>query len=140
LTNKKLVRDYRLRAKGRRKAVQALFNEKLYADVVRECQEAAELALKSIVRGAGHIVPMTHEISGKLMEIKADLPPPVLPFLKRLCEISKNLRRDRELAFYGSEDVTPSEFYEESHALQAIKELDEVLAVIDSLPLSEVTS
>jgi len=130
LTNIKLVKDYRLRARGRRKAVQALFEEKLYADVVRECQEASELALKSLIREAGHSVPMTHEVSGKLMEIKSDLPEIVLPHLKRLCEISKNLRRDRELAFYGSEDVTPSEFYEESHALQAILDLDEALAVI----------
>ena len=130
MTNIKLVKDYRLRARGRRKAVQALFEEKLYADVVRECQEASELALKSLIREAGHSVPMTHEVSGKLMEIKSDLPEIVLPHLKRLCEISKNLRRDRELAFYGSEDVTPSEFYEESHALQAILDLDEALAVI----------
>ncbi len=133
MTNTKLIQDYRLRARGRRKAIQALMNEKLYADVVRECQEASELALKSIIREAGHNVPMTHEVSSKLVEIKKDLSEKILPDLKRLCEISKNLRRDRELAFYGSEDVTPSDFYEESHAITAIQQLDEVLKVIDKL-------
>jgi HEPN domain-containing protein len=130
MTNSKLVADYRLRARGRRKAIQTLLDEKLYSDVVRECQEASELALKSLMRQAGHSVPFSHEVSGKLLEVQKDLPNSVLPFLKRICEISKNLRRDRELAFYGSEDVTPSEFYEEYHTLQAIRELDEVLAVV----------
>ncbi|MCM2322690.1 MAG: HEPN domain-containing protein [Oligoflexia bacterium] len=130
MTNEKLARDYRLRARGRRKALAALFAEGLYADVVRECQEACELALKSLIRDAGHAVPMTHDVSAKLQEIRNDLPAPVQAKLQRICEISKSLRRDRELAFYGSEDVTPSDFYEESHARQALSELDEVLAIL----------
>ena len=130
MTNHQLVKDYRLRARGRRKAIQVLLDERLFADVVRECQEAAELLLKSVIRAAGHAVPMTHDVSVKLNEIKEDLPDAVKGQLARLCTISKNLRRDRELAFYGSEDVTPSEFYEESHALSAIAELDELLVLI----------
>jgi HEPN domain-containing protein len=133
VTNSQLVKDYRLRAKGRRKAIQVLLEERLYADVVRECQEAAELLLKSLIRAAGHAVPMTHDVSAKLTEIQQDLPPAAAVQLKRLCAISKNLRRDRELAFYGSEDVTPSEFYEETHALTAMAEVDELLALIGTL-------
>lgn len=30
--------------------------------------------------------------------------------------MSKELRRDRELAFYGAEDLTPSTFYERADA------------------------
>ena len=33
--------------------------------------------------------------------------------------ISKNLRRDRELSFYGSEDLTPLEFYSKGDAKKA---------------------
>lgn len=130
MTNKTLGKDYRDRARGRRKAILTLMTEGLYADVIRECQEAAELALKSIIREAGHTVPMTHEVSGKLKEIKQDLPAAVQSNLERLCDISKSLRRDRELSFYGSEDITPSEFYDEKAAKKALSELDEVLAVL----------
>ncbi|MEK6704644.1 MAG: HEPN domain-containing protein [Bdellovibrionota bacterium] len=129
MTNLKLAEDYRRRAIGRRKAVKALLDEKLYADVVREAQEACELALKSLIRAAGHAVPYTHDVSTTLMQIKSDLSARVQARLERICEISKNLRRDRELSFYGSEDVTPGEFYDEKQAKKALSELDEILAL-----------
>ena len=37
-------------------------------------------------------------------------------------KISRSLRRDRELAFYGSEDLTPSEFYKEEDAATALSQ------------------
>ena len=43
-----------------------------------------------------------------------------LKALANLIHASKSLRRDRELAFYGSEDLTPSEFYNLSDAEAAI--------------------
>ena len=130
MNNPNLAKDYRLRARGRRKAINALYQEKLYADVVRECQEAAELALKSLIREAGHTVPFVHEVSQKLQEIKEDLGDPARQKLDRLCEISRSLRRDREISFYGSEDITPSEFYTDKDAQEAIAMLDEVLSVL----------
>jgi hypothetical protein len=33
--------------------------------------------------------------------------------------VSRILKRDRELAFYGTEDLTPSEFYREEDAREA---------------------
>jgi len=130
MTNPGLARDYRVRARGRRKAIEVLLREKLFADVVRECQEACELGLKSIIREAGHAVPMTHDVSQKLKEIERDLPESIRKALPRLMEISRQLRRDRELAFYGSEDVTPSEFFQPADAARAIAQLDEVLALL----------
>lgn len=38
---------------------------------------------------------------------------------ERLAAISKELRRDHELAFYGTEDLTPSSFYAASDAVRA---------------------
>jgi hypothetical protein len=35
----------------------------------------------------------------------------VLEHVVFLCDISRSLRRDRELAFYGAEDLTPSDFF-----------------------------
>jgi hypothetical protein len=37
----------------------------------------------------------------------------------RLADISRGLRRDRELAFYGAEDLTPSDFYRQADAVTA---------------------
>jgi hypothetical protein len=37
----------------------------------------------------------------------------------RLAEASRGLRRDRELAFYGAEDLTPSDFYRKADAVTA---------------------
>jgi hypothetical protein len=39
--------------------------------------------------------------------------------LTRLTEASRDLRRDRELAFYGAEDLTPSDFYRKTDAERA---------------------
>ena len=50
--------------------------------------------------------------------------------LERLCEISKQMRRDRELSFYGSGDITPSEFYTRKDAEEAMARLKEVLALL----------
>lgn len=130
MNNPNLAQDYRKRARGRRAVVELLIRNQLFADAVREAQEACELALKSLIREAGHSVPFTHEVSQCLKAIQTDLPPEVVRKLDRLCTISKDLRRDRELSFYGSEDITPSDFYEVGHAEEALRKLDEVLAVL----------
>jgi len=130
MTNKSLAKDYLVRAHGRRKAIQTLFDSNLFADVVRECQESLELALKGMIRHVGHVVPLNHDVSAKLSEMRLDLPAELQAQLPRLIEISKKMRRDREIAFYGSEDITPSEFYDQAAATQAMSELDEVLSLI----------
>jgi hypothetical protein len=48
------------------------------------------------------------------------LPPGIRPRVEELARISRFLRRDRELAFYGSEDLTPSEFYTREDAATAL--------------------
>lgn len=130
MNNPNLAQDYRVRAVGRRKAIMSLMKEGLYADVIRECQEACELALKSMIREAGHPVPMLHDVSSKLREIQKDLPAPIKKNIAKICTISKQLRRDREMAFYGSEDITPSEFYTQEDATLALEQLDFILSLL----------
>lgn len=130
MNNSSLAEDYKARAKIRRKMVEFLIKEHAYADAVRETQEATELALKALIRESGYAAPYSHDVSSTLIKITTDLPLIVQPHVERLCEISRNLRRDRELAFYGSEDVTPSEFYQEKDALNALAQLDEVLKIL----------
>jgi hypothetical protein len=84
-------------------ALDALMGEDAFADVVREAQEAVELALKGLLRA--------HHVS-----------PP---------RIQRSLRRDRELAFYGSEDLIPSAFYQRDDAVRAIAQAHRVVEVCE---------
>ena len=47
------------------------------------------------------------------------LPEALAEELDTLATISRNLRRDRDLAFYGAEDLTPSGFYSREDGEQA---------------------
>lgn len=111
MNNKSLALDYIVRSKKRLKAIETLMKEEAWADVVRESQEVVELSLKALLRFTNIEFPRVHDVSGILEEEKNKFLPEVQKNLNKYIKISKNLRRDRELAFYGSEDLTPSEFY-----------------------------
>jgi len=129
MKNIDLANDYLLRANGRLKAVDTLLAERLWADVVRECQEVVELALKGLLRYHDIEVPRVHDVSEVLEENSARLPLIVREALEELTEISQELRRDRELAFYGSEDITPHSFYKEKHATVARRRAGRVVSI-----------
>jgi hypothetical protein len=57
--------------------------------------------------------------SGGLLLERDRLPGFLAAEVDRLAEISKELRRDLELAFYGAEDLTPSTFYVRADATRA---------------------
>jgi hypothetical protein len=130
MTNPNLARDYFQRAQKRLKAVAVLLDEGAFPDVVRESQEVVELALKGLLRTFGIAVPFVHDVSDVLTANLSRLPPNARPSVPRWCEISKQLRRDRELSFYGSEDVTPSEFYGRADADVALGMARELVASV----------
>jgi HEPN domain-containing protein len=115
-----LAKDHVIRAEKRLSALKALYKEQAWADVVRESQEVVELALKGLLRACNIEVPRVHDVSDIMIREKALMPAPLRPELSKLAKISKNLRRDRELAFYGSEDLTPKDFYKEDDAKLAM--------------------
>lgn len=114
-----LAADYVRRAKARLAALDALFAAHSWADVVRESQEVVELALKGLLRVSGIEPPRIHDVSEVLTAEKSRLPRPVQPHVEALAAGSRTLRRDRELAFYGAEDLTPSGFYTRQDAVAA---------------------
>ncbi len=120
MKNRELAADYVRRAQVRVKAVQVLFDAGSWADVVRESQEAVELALKGLLRASGIEAPRIHDVSDVLNAERGRLPSSVRGKVDRLAEISRALRRDRELAFYGAEDLTPSSFYSREDATRAL--------------------
>jgi hypothetical protein len=58
-------------------------------------------------------------VSEVLVAETSRLPLSVQPHVEALATGSRTLRRDRELAFYGAEDLTPSGFYTRQDAITA---------------------
>jgi HEPN domain-containing protein len=128
--NLDLAADYLRRAGARLRALDVLFEEASWADVVREAQEIVELALKGLLRAHGIDPPRIHDVADVLTAERSRLPKALLPHVERLAGASRALRRDRELAFYGAEDLTPSTFYREADAVQARDSARDVVATV----------
>jgi HEPN domain-containing protein len=116
MRNRDLAADYVRRADARLRALDVLFEAESWADVVRESQEVVELALKGLLRNAGVDPPRIHDVGDVLLAERSRLPAAIVGDLETLSNASRELRRDRELAFYGTEDLTPSAFYRKSDA------------------------
>ena len=119
MRNRTLAEDHVRRAAARLKALDTLYEAESWADVVRESQEVVELALKGLLRDTGIDPPRVHDVADVLEAERERLPAALASDIDRLAAVSRSLRRDRELAFYGSEDLTPSDFYREPDAAQA---------------------
>ncbi|MGQ0815358.1 MAG: HEPN domain-containing protein [Gemmatimonadota bacterium] len=119
MRNTDLARDYIQRASVRLRALEVLFDAESWADVVREAQEIVELTLKALLRSCGIDPPRVHDVSDVLLAERERLPAPIQKEVDGLARVSRELRRDRELAFYGAEDLTPSGFYGRSDAESA---------------------
>jgi HEPN domain-containing protein len=132
MRNDSLVTDYVTRAEHRLAAVRVLAERRSWADVVRESQEIVELCLKALLRSARIEVPRIHDVSKILRAEAHRLPEKVRNDVERLADISHSARRDRELAFYGSEDLTPSEFYEERDGTQALEQAAWVVTTVQA--------
>lgn len=128
--NESLVDDYLTRARHRLTALKVLLDLESWADVVRESQEIVEITLKALLRASRVEVPRIHDVSAVLEESAGLLPESIRDRVNELCEISRSLRRDRELAFYGSEDLTPSQFYKESDAQTAFNQATFVVTTV----------
>jgi HEPN domain-containing protein len=98
--------------------------------VVRESQEIVELALKGLLRASGVEPPRIHDVADVLLAERNRMPADLAPHVDRLAAISRALRRDRELAFYGAEDLTPSTFYRETDAVLARDSARDVVASV----------
>ena len=133
MRNRGLATDYVRRATVRLHAIEVLHRAASWADVVRESQEAVELGLKGLLRSCGIDPPRLHDVSEVLRSERERLPAPVHVHVDRMAAISRDLRRDRELAFYGAEDLVPSEFYGEEDARRALEGARFVIEAVGSV-------
>ncbi len=130
MTNERLSRSYLQKAEVRIKALKFLHQEKGYSDVVREAQECVELILKAVLRRLGIEIPKVHDVGRVLMEYRARIPSPLKENCEEVATISKSLRKDRELAFYGTDDFIPTEEYSEKESSEAIQMTERVYDLV----------
>jgi hypothetical protein len=119
MRNRDLASDHLRRAEARLRALDVLFEAESWADVVRESQEVVELALKGLLRVVGVEPPRIHDVADVVESERDRIPDALRSEIPRLAAASRALRRDRELAFYGAEDLTPSDFYRKPDAVDA---------------------
>ena len=130
MRNRDLAADHLARATARLRALDVLYEAASWADVVRESQEVVELSLKGLLRAVGVEPPRVHDVADVLVAERSRLPASLGSHVDRLAAISRQLRRDRELAFYGAEDLTPSTFYREADARVARDSAREVVGLV----------
>jgi hypothetical protein len=129
MTNIDLAKSYIWKAETRLDALEALRMRGNFSDVVREAQETVELALKGMLRAIGVEPPKYHDVGSLLLEHGDRFEATMAKDLKRAADISKRLRRERELAFYGDIDFVPTEEYSEEDARLAIEDAKWVVAL-----------
>ncbi|MBP2071543.1 HEPN domain-containing protein [Thermoanaerobacterium butyriciformans] len=122
MNNITLAESYLQKAKTRIKMIEFLMNEEDYSDVIREAQEAVELALKGMLRKIGVEPPKQHDVGYLLIEYKDKFSDEVKEAVDKLASISKWLRKEREFSFYGDIDFIPTLEYTEEDARKAIND------------------
>jgi len=125
-----LARSYIAKAQARLRVLGILLDAGDYSDVVREAQEAVELALKALLRAHGVEPLKFHDVSLQLEENKGRFGDEATQELPRLKAISQWLRREREFSFYGDIDLIPSEQYSVDDARRAQDDAQFVVEIV----------
>lgn len=128
MTNSRLGQSYVERAQGLVPFLRQMQAAGLHADVIRESQEVVELALEGLLRIVGLDPPKEHDLSKYLAAYPERLPPAVVTHLSEIRRMSKRLRREREIAFYGDDDFVPSDEYDASDSTEAIGFAEAIVA------------
>lgn len=127
MTNLTLAQSYLVKAQKRLKALAVLLAEEAYSDVVREAQEIVELAPKGMLRAVGVDPPRWHDVGAVLLEAAHRFSPEVQEVLPQLAAASHRLRREREFASYGDDDVIPTSEYGREDAQKAASDAQEAV-------------
>lgn len=125
-----LSHDYAIRSRARYRAVQLLFHEGMYCDVVRECQEIIKLLLKGYLRLFAIDPPKWHDVGPVLQQNSDMLPDNVKKELNFLISFSRELRKERENSFYGDVDMLPLDSFTEEHATEVLRDTEKVIQLL----------
>ncbi len=121
MTHNDLAQSYFKKASDRLDILDLLLGKEAYSDVIREAQEIVELSLKGMLRYVGIEPPKYHDVGSLLIEYQERFREVTPEELRNLARISKELRKERELAFYGDIDFIPTKEYTLKDAQEAIE-------------------
>jgi hypothetical protein len=122
MNTKNLAESYLKKAMDRLDVLDLLLKKGAFSDVIRESQEIVELSLKGMLRFVGVEPPKIHDVGGLLIEHRHKFPKDISRRFEKLARVSKRLRKERELAFYGDIDFIPTEEYTGKDAKEAISD------------------
>ena len=110
-----LAREHLDRARKR-------FSVEDWAGVVEAAQLAAENAAKAVIAHF-HVPSWSHDPSGELEELVAQLPPAAVDAALELAAIARALAPEHGLATYGKpqERLTPAQLYSREKASEALR-------------------
>ncbi|MDD2676047.1 MAG: HEPN domain-containing protein [Methylacidiphilaceae bacterium] len=121
MTQIELARAYLRLVEDRLEALGVFRDRKSYANLRRESQEIVELVLKAALRASGIDPPRIHEV-GRLLEGELDaLPEDLRVEADTLIGASRELRKDREMSFYGEVDSVPTESFSAAEGEEAYR-------------------
>lgn len=130
MTNGEMARAYAQQAEAILSEAEGLLRRGAWNLVVRRSQEVVELALKAVLRAIGIEVPHIHDVGVLLKDHQAKLPAAFRPEVDRWASVSRRLRREREVSFYGDEELgaPPQRLYTADDARAALADAGSVLA------------
>ena len=105
MTNSEMAWSYLRQAEQILQEAERHYQRKAWHLVIRRCQETVECAPKAALRAAAIEVPHVHDVGFFIREHAARFSEPLTKHLDRVVSISRRLREERELSFYGDEEV-----------------------------------
>lgn len=138
MNNYHMARSYVRQAEERLRHASEALETGNYAYVVRQSQEAVELALKAALRLVGVEPLRWHDVGPVLKANKERFPRWFREQVGRFALISRLLRHERETSMYGDEEmgVPPDELYGPEDARWALEQAKLVVGAVVKL-LSE---
>lgn len=120
MSTDELAKSMLLQARQRLKVLPILLEDGAFSVVMRESQEVVELCLKGLLRVCGIEPPKIHDVGKHLLANEERLSQLGVTDIDQLAAKSLQLRKERELSFYGDADFIPTEAYDYIQAEAAL--------------------
>ncbi len=129
MTNQEMAESYLAQAMEIMHEVEGAYRRGVWNLAVRRAQEVVELALKAALRLVGVEVPHIHDVGILLKDHRQKFPEAFRGEIDRMASISRRLRHEREVSFYGDEETgaPPQQLYVEADARTALEDARYIL-------------
>lgn len=115
---RKFIEEYIGSAELRLTFSELAINKHKFGDSIRECQAVVELCSKALLMSVNQVVPKKHDMKNELNAAVPLFSDNVKNNIDFMSELSKELRREREISMYGDDDSnkTQGQIYSEEDA------------------------